>query len=104
MEHLVTVIRRYNLLIIQTPEEEAKIKAKKQLKLDIQVQIQISSTGGHSSPMYLEVYIAMLLILLAATAVTCLKIYLVREYGPPPDPRPTFVPRPQVRIPHRERW
>ena len=27
----------YNLLIIQTPEEEAKIKAKKQLKLDIQV-------------------------------------------------------------------
>ena len=54
--------------------------------------------------MYLEVYIAMLLILLAATAVTCLKIYLVREYGPPPDPRPTFVPRPQVRIPHREQW
>ena len=57
-----------------------------------------------SSPLYLEVYIAMLLILLAATAVTCLKIYLVREYGPPPDPGPTFVPRPQVRIPHRVQW
>ena len=52
-----------------------------------------------------QVYIAMLLILLAATAVTCLKIYLVREYGPPPDPGPTFVPRPQVRIPHRcRKW
>ena len=38
----------------------------------------------------------MLIILGLAVAVTLLKIYLVKNYGPPPDPNPTFIPRPQV--------
>ena len=38
----------------------------------------------------------MLTILFVATSVTLLKIYLIKHYGPPPDPRPTFIPRPQV--------
>ena len=36
----------------------------------------------------LKVYIAMLIILFAATAVTLVKIYLVAQFGPPPDPNP----------------
>ena len=63
---------------LQTPEEEAKIKAKKQLRSDIQV------------------YCAMLIILLGAAAVTLLKIYLVERFGPGENPNPTFRPRPQV--------
>ena len=44
----------------------------------------------------LKVYCAMLMILLAAVAVTLLKIYLVEKLGPTEDPNPTFKPRPQV--------
>ena len=43
-----------------------------------------------------KVYCAMLMILLAAVAVTVLKIYLVEKLGPTEDPNPTFKPRPQV--------
>ena len=45
---------------------------------------------------FFQVYIAMLIILGLAVAVTLLKIYIVENYGPPPDPNPTFIPRPQV--------
>ena len=46
--------------------------------------------------MIVQVYIAMLTILFVATAVTLLKIYLIKHYGPPQDPGPTFIPRTQV--------
>ena len=38
----------------------------------------------------------MLIVLTVATSITLLKIWVVKNYGPPPPPGPTFKPLPQV--------
>merc|ERR1712130_790899 len=59
-------------------EDENQLKAKRQLRED------------------LKVYLAMLIILLLAAAITGLKMYLVQQFGPTADPNPTFKPVEQM--------
>ena len=68
----------------RTPEEENQLKAKRQFREDLKVITTILVILLSLLPELLQVYVAMLIILLLAGAITGVKMFLVEKFGPPP--------------------